>query len=223
MKQIDRKQNKTYLPVCLYLDELSAIEKIINDAGGKPIIKIADCEFDSIADLVKNQSLLENNKLDEALITSRTPSIYIFLRKTWASLEIDTSDLISTGVFTKIDKILKSCKRRTAWINHTWWGLLLLFIISVSLFLILLFYFEIHFISKDILSILSPVQIAGITCLLYVIFYKINTTKIILQNRANAPSFFKRNKDQIIVNVIIAIIGAILGIFGTLIVSSVNK
>ena len=123
------------------------------------------------------------------------------------------------GAFGKIEKLLNSCRRKWQWVV-TLYYLVLGLGITLSLFNIIDKLFE--------EPISTYIAIGNSLIMLIAIFFYFSTiqtrkNKIILEYRTNHNTFWKRNKDKLIVGFFSSIITFFLTIIGALIIQSIRK
>lgn len=199
MKKKEHKSIEFDRPVHLYLDDLLEIETILKEGLKIKELKISfdDYEATSFSEIPE-----ETKKVTISLeIQSYEPYIYISFYKRSARIWISSSNLEIEGAVAKIKDLLK--KRERALIFYSSkvlnWSSYLISISASTLF----FWLE-ERMSKNI-------QITFlIIILLAFIFWTFTTLKpvnsiIEFQKKKNAPIFFQRNKDRILVGLIVGI------------------
>lgn len=215
------------------LHELSSDVKIIaSDYEFTNIAELAELKSDSIkvcefkitaTDISGDEidQLRKEKRFDEALeAISRRTYRYVTVRigGLFGQVRIyaDPDDLISHGVVSKIESVLLNCQRYPAFVlDHKRIGLGLA-LIGLLLYVMLQFDEVTPIIQANvtILAILWIVQMVtmflGAIWIILIISYSIGgDSTIFLRRRAEDQSFFKRNKDQIILVTISAILGGI--------------
>ncbi len=204
LKKILPSISKQYKMPYLYLDELVQIEEAIKEAEPKEYkITVGNYEYENINEIPRDIGTVY-----ELMFLSHDPCIYVIFGKDYATIRIDKSDVVSLGVFSKIDQILTKSERKF-WLAAPYsalWFCIFLCTLGLSnvLFIMIL--------KQSVLgvSICSPiVVILG----LYTIISYLNARKFCVietvPEKNKRVSFFKRNWEQLILISVGAIIGAL--------------
>lgn len=190
----------------LYRDDLIEIENILKEQLKAKDIKLStsEYEFSSVSEIPEDTQPTNDFK-----IQSYSPYVSIDLGTVSAKVYVSENSLSELGAFTEIVNVLKRRQRKFKhyFLHSSAW-----FAPSIVIYSILLAaYF------KDGRSlILVPLALLGILWWLTgfkTALGRYSTTEFTIQSAS--PSFFKRNKDQIILNTGFTIFGAILGILFT--------
>ena len=204
MEKIDQPLRKSYLPLSLYIEDLKALEDTLREVGAKVGINTTDHRFDSVAELKSECPVQKFHQLE---VKAPDPYVSLELLSFSATLYVGSSKTVSAAVFYKLDTILTNARRRPyflysypfLWLSVLFPWLLGRFVrseISIPLMLLILFWtIWGHFVRGS------------------------RHSTITLKSRAESRGFFSRNKDVLITNLISAVVGMILGIVGTLVVS----
>ena len=111
MKARSQIITKNYKMPHLYRNELNKIEEIIKELKPRDYKIISSAyEYENI-----NEIPSEIGPLFELEIKTYDPYINIEFRKYEASIYLSNNDLISSGAFSKIDKILTKSERKLFW------------------------------------------------------------------------------------------------------------
>lgn len=211
MKKIDKSLSKDYLPVKLYLDDLEQIDEIMKEASTSLSFETEDFKFDSIEELKNN---LKKAQINELHVKSSSPYITIDFTRMWARVYVSSSETSSAGIFFRLDQIISNRTRILKWLYSFYF----IWVTNISVWLIS-GTFGLTFIS----SRMNPYTSITLTALssmwlFWVLFIRLRSHSIIfLTHRGSEKPFLQRNKDNLILAIISAILGAILGIAGTLI------
>ena len=219
------KSHKVELPqVKLFLEDLEAIEDVFNKDCDKYKIETEDYEYNTIEELKKN----ERGKLDSIRIFSSKPLIEFSLQKKSAEIFCGKDDTISIGISSKIEKIIgKRVATSKLFSSQKIPQAIFLMIISISLTLFLLYKIIPDFkkISDNYFneeSYFNILNILAVALVILAFFQKYVSerkhSKIYLEYKSHHKNFLTRNKDQIILSIISALLGAIFGIIGTILV-----
>ena len=194
------------IPVKLYIDDIKKIVNVFTDADLKVELVTLKARYESIEELVQN----EDERIYDLEIKCYDPSISIMLEKNKILIFIEDDDLKSRGAFEKIKRILIE-KRRRFWkilssplIN----GILMGF--SILLFSTIL----INGIKNNYVNMYMFIPLAAFICIIINYDYNIKIDSkryslIILKKREE--SFFKRKKDDLLMAIITAVFGFIVG------------
>jgi hypothetical protein len=224
MKKKSRSLARRFGPVRIYKNDIEGIVEILekfHDDGEsrepKIDISIGDYELSSIDELseVKEKPIREM-ALEYKLYN---PFVCIDLDISEESSRLYCSEDSATylGVYTEIEKLLLSKRRKWEWISHVTWFLSAI-ATSAAIFVV---YGQINnspFMSYMGYSFGGLLLIFG---LLSFFTRSIRKSEIILVDRYEQTTFWERNRDKLLVGLIIGSISFILGIIGTILVQSI--
>jgi hypothetical protein len=202
-EKINKPQTKSYNPVKVYLDDLIEIESLFT-----PLIEIftEDYRYNTIQELVNHVGT--SQKIKYLTIKPLThPKVLIELRPDRVTLDVGSSDIASTGLFHKLDSILRGCQ-----LPITQYYYLLLYI-STTIASASLFQFA-SITLRDIISLDLALFFILICASLLRDHYKPRRALIILQRKSELRSFWQRNKDDLWKNVFSFILGVIAALIG---------
>jgi hypothetical protein len=223
MKEIKQNSIKNYPPASFYKEDIIAIIDIFeNDLDyceiiiGKYQIKNKD-DIDTIRKQILKEEVdkfsIKYQQYFSDTKTSRYLTLEIdgYLSRIYVS---DSSDNYTLGLMSKIDKIIleKKSIRRTLMRPKVYIsGTLILLIVSLILDFTIHWEYPFHSILTISLAVLTffPSVLMVIWLILRITTKKTNV--IYLINSQDRTSFFKRNKDQIILALTFGLIGTILG------------
>jgi len=198
MKKIDSPISKEYSTLILELSHIESIIEILTEKENEIEISTDSVSFDSVSDLVLHS---KKKRLTYLQIHSATPYANIELRPLWARFYIGSSKAESSGIFYKIDKILRSCERwpKIAYSSYFIWVLIAL-------------QWAPMFLPKPFADYMKWLNGPIFFWLMWVTFIKLRRYSfIILENEKE--NFFVRNSDSIKVALISAIVGALLAVW----------
>jgi len=201
MKKLNKPLSKEFSPVKIYLDDLESIEELFPKRKRDYKIETEKFEFSNVGEL--NQKL-QNEVITNLKIYSSDPYINVEFHKMWARLYVGSNDNTVAGVFYKLEQIISSCTRRPSFLYSHYTLLIGYFLFTV-----------IKVLSKgSTYQIVSFLNYGFLIWALWVIYIRLSKhSEIILSKRHDFQSFLIRNKDQIVVGGI----SAILGVIGTII------
>lgn len=193
MKQIISEYSEDLKPVKVYLDDLEKIVAILNETNQRVEIIIGNYMLDNVEELKQ----IKEEVLYNMTIRVCNPYISVNLRPNNARIYISEDTTISRGILGKIKDVLIRRKRHIAYVN--------LFYITSGISFITGIFLSYSYNSKYFFIWLIGLALTLFLILLNCIIcgkYSI----IIPKYKIDAPSFFKRNSDKIIIGIITAII-----------------
>lgn len=204
MKDKTKEISKKYRMPSMHLDDLRDIEKILNMAKVDKLVFSTDKhEFTSVDNIPKDYSSKELN------IRCFTPFISIHLREDTAVLNTWEDSLNTSGIVSKIDSIICNRERKTQ------------YYLSKLSFFILICVYVLNFL--DLVSAIDidsayivPLLLVGLTSLYYnVLMSHKRFSKVVYENKNSQKNFWIKNKDKILVGVILAIFSSIMTMLAT--------
>ena len=204
MKKIKKSHSIYITPIRLFLEDIQTIEDIYKQYCKSFTIKTDDYVLDTTAELKE----INKEKISRLSFESFDPHIHVDLSECTARIYSRKDDPNSLGIVAKLKEVLD--KRVTSWrfIFSSW-------IMIPAQILLWVFYWT--FLCVNSLSMISGLTIIPLIMVLwYVAQYRFKSKKhtiIYIVNKKNLPNFFRRNKDQIVLVVISAIVGGIISFF----------
>jgi hypothetical protein len=202
MKPIKKNKSfrKEYGPVVVWLDD---INKLVEVMGGKADISTNDYQFESIEDLKTHYG---PGPFKALKISSSKPSAYVEFSRMSVSCYVFPSPT-AAQTFHEIDDVLKKCQRRPLFIYRFW------FAVVATIPLLLLWGLDEKYKDTTLLAIASTILP------LAVLWGLVNTIRgqaaITLKHRHEARTFLERNRDQLLLLLIGAIVGGLFTFAGT--------
>jgi hypothetical protein len=192
-------------PATLYRDDIEKIVEALREIS--PTIKLSSDEY-HFADL---KELCESKKdfFTHLEIESENPYISagFHRNKIWLFIYQDTPQ--SRGTFEKIKRIINHRARLPLWVISILGTLSAAISGGICLFWFLLRVFQNKWTSPTIIyGVFLIVCILWTWWMLYTLFYRYSI--IIPKYRIEAPGFWKRNSDKVILVIISAVIGSLL-------------
>lgn len=207
MERIDKRNSKSYPPLILYIEELKEIIGVFKESSECPKIKSGDYKYESMDELIANCKGQCINDLDNSIYN---PLISLTLTNKYASLSCHSSKPAPMGLFHNIDKILTKAviPFHAAFHHYTVFALMM----PISAMMAYFFFTNI------------PLGIFIAAALIYYWYFSFRLdekrhSRIWIKHRSETGGFLKRNKDQLIVALIAAVVGGAIGVVGTLLVS----
>lgn len=208
MEKLKKNISKEYLPVKIYIDDLEKVVAVLDDNSIKYSIETDFYKYDSLAELV-NSSTDRNTK--NLKIQTANPYMTIEFHKMWAKVYVSVDDMLTTGLFHKIDEIINQSRRLIPFFYSYYFVWLVNILLPIESALInrdgKLFpeYFD------TTLYILWILWLARAT---YIRLVKHSSIQLI--KKEHVSSFFQRKRDDLILALLSALVGAILGVIGTI-------
>jgi hypothetical protein len=203
MKRLSRSLSKSYPPVVIHLNDLEELEKLLTDEGCEVKFETVDASYDSVAEL--NQHV-QTFRIKELEIEARKPYLTIQLHQMWARLYVSADTTAHLGVFHKADEFFK---RHLLWPPYLysgpiWWAAWIIYEVSVT-------FHKFPFVFRT--CVLSAFGIWGV----WLTYVRFTRHSLVLRERAPQQPFWFRNRDALRLAMVSGLMGAILGIGGTLI------
>jgi hypothetical protein len=198
MEKVKKQKSfgRSYRPVVIWLEELSEIVSILKEAAKDVQISTEDYRFATVDELKEHY----NSQAQFAMeITSLSPYVHIEFTRLWVKAHV-ASGPQSAKLFHEIDDILVQRQRG---IFYSWWWIVLFFVAGAAA----------HFIPEQ--SAITAVQLVLAVWFLWVMFVSLRRTAVInLQRRSEARPFLERNKDQLILLLVGALLGGLVTLGG---------
>ncbi|MVT66875.1 hypothetical protein GPL21_17385 [Bradyrhizobium pachyrhizi] len=207
MKRIKRTKafERSYLPMVLWsedLDEIvSAFKEARNDRG-EVVITTDDYQFESVDDLKEHFGSRTLTKLE---IAATQPFGYVKFDMSWVKLYVSSGPK-SAHLFHEIDAILSRCQRKPKILYNGW------FLTAAVLINLGYSYLPNPWLSARAGALLST----GVSSIVLVwtcwawLHRAFRSAVIRLQHRKETKPFFERNKDQLVMLLIGALIGGMV-------------
>lgn len=204
MKKKQHKYIEFNKPVHLYLDDLLEIENILKEKLKVKTFKISfdDYEADGFKEILEGTE----NVGGYLKIETSEPYITITIYKFKIAIWILTSTLEIEGATAEINDLLKHRIRMLSYYSRkiiNLGGYLIIVLASISSF------FWLDQISKNNRIIFLVILLLAFILWIFTTLKPINSI-IDFQKKKNAPNFFQRNKDRVLVGLIVGIPVAIL-------------
>lgn len=216
MKRVEKVQQHELRFCRVYKEELQEVIDLMTVNGEKPTLESGDYEFDSVEELFSYLGEDGNDKID---ISRRQPAIDLTSSGyKSATIRCLGSDDVSLALFQRVVNALRHCERRTPLRAQPW---------SVGVTTALTFvgiYNAQHHLGSWIAA--PYVGLAVISAGLTVWLFKVQGRRDTLffgVSRSAQKSFWQRKRDDILVAVISAFLGGILGVIGTLLTQALSK
>ena len=207
MKKRRKSISVSIPPIRLYLEDIKKIEEVYKEHFETFKIITEDFEFDSVEDLKK----LEKYKLSSLSFESSEPYIHVDLSRSNARIYSSNDDAESVGIVTKLKNILEKRITPLKFLLSNWIAFILIFLLISSNIIYSIFYGK-----SGIFILISFCSYLILNSLWSILGWRLDLRKysmIYLTNRISRRNFFSRNKDQIILAGISAILGSIATFF----------
>lgn len=204
MKKIAQSLGEHFRPVKLYLDDIEKIIETLSQVSSKVSISTEDYALDDAQQLAS----LKQEQITYLHISLHEPYISLELKPSNIWLFAAEDEPISRGLFEKIKQILLKRERKFARIVHN--GSLMGLLIGASLVL-LVWGIAVSNILIIFVSIAWLILSVAFTWYGYQDQFK-KYSIIIPKYEINAPSFWKRNSDKILLMILSAIFGGLVSL-----------
>lgn len=199
MKKVKQEKSfrRSYWPLVVWFDQLAELLAVMKEAGNEVSITVKDYQFDTIEELREQFGV---GSLRELKLSITKPFAYLEFSSTWVIAYV-SSGPHAPKLFFELDEILSRCQRKPTFLYSQWLLLALgigeYFLLSSDKFSNSAF---------DIAILLLAAFLAP--WVIWVGFIRTTRTSLIrLQRRFEAKTFVERNKDQLIILLIGALIG----------------
>ena len=214
MKPAQRGKFHGYSALTLYRDDLEEIIRIFNPNKNEGVISLSDddYEYDSLDELKSCKGV----KVNQLAISQSVRAIRLALGSDGSYLHLIQPTAESEIAFYKAHEYLKS-KEGWSWIPSPVEQALYTFIFAglavVSV---------IAGIKKNHIYFVAAVPAFFLGMWLFARPQRGNRPVIRLVNRADAPSFFRRKKDELVLLIVGALLGAVATLLATLLVNHLH-
>lgn len=203
MKKIQKPISKEYKIVHLYLDDIENIETVILQAKPRLYkITLNNYEYDNVKEIPRDTGSLYDLEMQ-----TYEPYVSLQFRKYGVRLYVSGDDLVLYGIFSKIDKILEKSERKLLALptSNIFFSLVLGGL--EGQLIIRAFPLSLNF---ETIIFLVLATLLGLYLFLSYSFLFRSSSVIETIYRREKHSFFTRNKDQLILVMFGALIGAVI-------------
>jgi hypothetical protein len=230
MRKCERAWTKKYRPLKLFKDDIEEIIKIITTESTKTSnsqkkttghdidISIDGFQLDNPEEL----NDVKKDRIKELNITAALCSLQLYFGYSSAKIYIgNEDDTRLMGIANRIDKVLQGRQRLFGFICSNFSGWLSLSVMTgLCVFLLLA---AITMPSLPIYISFVGLLVINIVAYAYYVYLSTHFTTIRMFYSYEKASFFERNKDAILVNLMTGVVGLLLGVIGTLLVQWIKK
>ena len=201
MKKIQDSITKKLKPIKIYLEELSELHSFLLEISNDNVeIQACGYELENFEEL-KN---LQKDEIHDLKFTCKSPYLSIDFSSNSARVYCGKGDIASEGIVSRIYNILKHSQiKRLNLLDHWWIG----FFVGLPL--------TVGIVITNIDVVLIGALLILIQFVILAYEYQISVNKystLILKSKKEKTSFWKRNKDQVILLLVGAFLGAIITI-----------
>jgi hypothetical protein len=203
MKKVkqERAFERSYTPVVVWFDQLAELVAVMKETGKEVLITAEDYQFDTIKEMREHFGA---RPLLNLKVSMTSPFAYLEFNRVWAKAYV-SSGPYAPKLFFELDDILSPCQRKPTFLYSMWW----MFVAGMGNYFLLD-----HFFSRETAAnTLFRTTILVLSALfgpwaVWVGFIRTTRTSVIrLQRRVEIKPFFERNKDQLLLLIIGALIG----------------
>lgn len=208
MEKLNKHISKDYLPVKIYLDDLEKIVAVLDDNSIKYFIETVDYKFDNLTELI---NAVPDQELKSIKIDTSNPHMTIEFHQKWAKIYVSVDNMLTTGLFHEIDTIINHSKRFIPFLYSYY------FVCIINILLLIGNVFmnrNEQLFPEYIVMTLNVISFLWIAYVIYIRLVKHSSIRIIKEEHVS--NFFKRKRDDLILVLLSALVGAILGIVGTI-------
>ncbi len=202
MQKLTKSHGEHLRPVTLYLEDLEHIVDVLSEVSDKVSISTGDYALEDLKQLTE----LKRESINELSLSIKEPYVSLDLMPNSIWLYISKDDAVSRGAFEKIKQVLLQSRRPFTGLLHesSFTGLLS----AVG------FYPLIYGIVRGnwlFITVGIALIAMGIIWFWYGFQDKFKRFSVIIPRyKSQAPSFFKRNSDAILLSIISAIAGGLI-------------
>lgn len=202
MKAIRRCTHRKLPPLRIYEDELRELYSFLTDTCEESIsIETCGYELDSI-DECRN---LPEKQSHEITISCKKPYLQIQLTQHYGEMYCGDANIEAEGIISRAEQILRKGERNHPRLTEKWWWLIPLFAGLLGM----------GCASQSVSLIAVGTVLLVLSWVVVVVEYRLSYNTVVFALRKDAPSFWSRNKDQ----VLLLFIGAVVGSLFTIVVS----
>lgn len=206
MKKLRKSIYISLPPVKLYLDDMRNIYDILKNNCKDVTIKTAEYQLSDV-DQLKDVS---SNEIHELHLVGKDPYISVNLEPNSTSIYVDEDSTLNVGILSEIKVILSKCQRKIARVFAN------PFLSSLVLMLV---FFALLIPIGQFTEGLFDWILLGFLVLFYILSYvsayrfqEYSYSTVVLSERREKGNFFVRNKDQILINLLVAVVTILLTI-----------
>jgi hypothetical protein len=211
MEKIRKQKSyrRSYGPVVIWLEDLAEIVAILNENCNDVQISTEDYRFKTVDELKDHVGSQAQFALE---IDGHSPYVSADFDRTSATFHVSAGTQ-AAYVFHEIDSIIARRQRHFPLI-YNWWLLMLSSIATLGLS----YFWILTGQTGPARHVLSVVQIITFLWFLWAAFVNVRRTSVVkLQRRSEARPFFERNKDQLLMLLIGAIVGGLMTFAGVVV------
>ena len=210
MERIVGSYSEKFTPVILYFEDIQHIVSIMKEVSDKVTLRTdVDSHTPDMLSFDNVNEWAESGRdfftYMEIVASNPSSSLYLHKDRVWLYIQQDTTK--NRGAFDKIKKILESRRRFDFYLPKDWMHIhLFTIIIAPSIYII--------FIGKTLAIQATAAVIAyfGIGLSFRTTYIRTNRSSVIYsKRRGDVPSFWKRNSEKLLVDLIKMSIGGVVG------------
>ena len=199
MEKVKKQKSftRSYRPVVIWLEDLAEIVSTLKQIAEDVQTSTEDYHFTTVEEVKEHFGSQTQFEME---ITSSRPYVRLELARLRVELHVSTGPK-SAQLFHDIDVVLA---RRQRSIVYSWWWLVAILVAGAAA----------HFFPEQAGPI-TAVQAVFLVWYLWVMFITLRRTAVInLQRRSEARPFLERNKDQLILLLVGAVLGGLITFAG---------
>lgn len=204
MKELRPSIHKNLPPLKLYLEDIEFLVKRLESISGTITIKTQTHEFENITEF----SEITKDPLRTLEVRSRNPFLSVVLGKSSAYLYLSEDLPEARGVLEQIDSYLRKRRKTFTSVLVSPVGWLVWIALVVITPVLIAGLCPPRF---QVLGLLGWISLASLFYLFGFFLYRQRYTIVIPKRRSEAPSFWERNWEKIIIAILVGLLGFFLG------------
>jgi hypothetical protein len=205
MKEIRDLIRRTLPPLKVYEDEVRELDTFLRANCKGVSLQIGGFELDSVDEIAK----LPEREYHELVVICDGPHLRVYLDASSAKIFCGDTSVVSEGMVSRAEQILRKGELRMMRITAKWWILSALTFVLGFLCAVLN---NIYWRASAVVLIVLVLGRAFWEAYSYTRRY----CTIVMSTRKDAGGFWHRKKDEVILGVVIAIASTAVGVIGTL-------
>lgn len=209
MKRVSKMVKRNLPLLKLYLDDIERLVATLAENGVPPTIHADDYEFDSVQDLLN----LNKKQVSELRIGRKKPTVEVWLSRGFAVITAYDDSASTVGIVQKCYDELKSASNimSRALNIFGWISVCVVPVLTVSVL-------ETLWSSSYTVAIILGGNLIVCGALLYWGNRRLTKSYCLINTarRSETPSFWKRQGDNIIVNLLVAIVATVISVVATI-------
>lgn len=200
MKSSTSKTFEDFPSFTLYLDDLKEILDVLQESCEE--VKLQTLGFTDVSPLELDELAqnIESERFPNIYINAINPNVTIDIRSFGLRVFIFDDEVVQRGIVSKIRDVVNKRQRK-------YFGKVIYFFYGICGLVLASLIYQKYFLYAVVL--LGPIFIAINPSVKYIVNNKV---KVFTENKSHRPSFIERKKDDLVISLVSASIGALLGV-----------